>query len=177
MPKLNFSKIDVLIIEEMGKNISGAGFDPNITGRNRRAVAWNNGLHVKKIVVLSITPESHGNATGIGGADVTTMRLYRDMDLGATYANVITSMNLDGAAIPIIMNSDRDAIALAIKTVVRTKPEDCLIVRIKNTLSLGEIHVSANMMDEVNKSPDLFKIVSGAQDWQFDCNNNLHTVE
>ena len=177
MPKLNFSKIDVLIIEEMGKNISGAVFYPNITGRNRRAVAWNNGLHVKKIVVLSITPESHGNATGIGGADVTTMRLYRDMDLGATYANVITSMNLDGAAIPIIMNSDRDAIALAIKTVVRTKPEDCRIVRIKNTLSLGEIHVSANMMDEVNKSPDLFKIVSGAQDWQFDCNNNLHTVD
>ncbi|MDA0829732.1 MAG: lactate racemase domain-containing protein [Proteobacteria bacterium] len=176
MPKLNFSKIDVLIIEEMGKNISGAGFDPNITGRNRRAVAWKNGLHVKKIVVLGITPESHGNATGIGGADVTTMRLYRDMDLSATYANVITSMNLDGAAIPIIMNSDRDAIALAIKTVVRTKPEDCRIVRIKNTLSLGEIHVSENMMDEVNKSPDLFKIVSGAQDWQFDCNNNLHTV-
>ena len=174
MPKLNFSKIDVLVIDEMGKNISGAGFDPNITGRNRRAVEWSNGLHVKKIVVLSITPESHGNATGIGGADTTTMRLYRDIDISATYANVITSMNLDGAAIPIIMNSDKDAIALAIRTVVKTKPEDCRVVRIKNTLSLGEIEVSQNMIDEVQKNPDLFKIISGAQEWEFDSDNNLH---
>ncbi|MDA0238173.1 MAG: lactate racemase domain-containing protein [Proteobacteria bacterium] len=177
MPKLNFSNIDVLIIEEMGKNISGAGFDPNITGRNRRAVQWDSGLHVKKIVVLRITPESHGNATGIGGADVTTMRLYRDMDIGATYANVITAMNLDGAAIPIIMNSDREAIALAIKTVVRTKPEDCRIVRIKNTLSLGEIDVSTNMLEEVTKNPDLFEIISEAQDWKFDYKNNLQAID
>jgi hypothetical protein len=177
MPKLNFSNIDVLIIDEMGKNISGAGFDPNITGRNRRAVAWNHELNVKKIVVLRLTSESHGNATGIGGADVITMQLYRDMDVGATYANVATSMNLDGAAIPIIMNSDREAIALAIKTVVRTTPENCRVVRIKNTLSLGEIYVSKNMLDEVEKHPDQFTIVSDTKDWQFHSDNTIHLFD
>ena len=81
MPRLFFDEIDVLVIEEMGKNISGAGFDPNITGRNRRNVQWSPKPLIKKIVVLGLTRVSHGNATGIGGADVTTMRLFRDLDI------------------------------------------------------------------------------------------------
>lgn len=173
MPRLQFSDIDVLIIDEMGKNISGAGFDPNITGRNRRAISWKQDPLVKKIVVLALTPESHGNATGIGGADVTTMRLYRDMDVGATYANVITSMNLDGAALPIVMNTDREAIALAVKTVVRIKPEDCRIVHIRNTLDLGEIQVSEPMLTEVKAHPDHFQIVSPASPLAFDAAGGL----
>jgi hypothetical protein len=168
MPRLQFSDIDVLVIEQMGKNISGAGFDPNITGRNRRAISWKTDPLVKKIVVLGLTPESHGNATGIGGADVVTMRLYRDMDIGATYANIITSMNLDGAAIPIVMNNDREAIALAVKTVVRVKPEDCRIVRIPNTLELGEIEVSEPMVPEVRARPERFQIVSPPAAFVFD---------
>ena len=105
MPQLYFDEIDVLIIDEMGKNISGAGFDPNITGRNRRAVEWVPRPLVKKIVVLGLTRETMGNATGIGSADVITMRLYREFDVPSTYANIITSCNLDGAAIPMIMNT------------------------------------------------------------------------
>jgi hypothetical protein len=173
MPRLLFSEIDVLVIEEMGKNISGAGFDPNITGRNRRAVQWKLDPMVKKIVVLGLTPESHGNATGIGGADVITMRLYREMDVGATYANIITSMNLDGAAIPIVMNSDRDAISLAVKTVVRVRPADCRVVRIRNTLDLGEIQVSEPMLAEVKARPERFQIVSPAAQLGFDSQGNL----
>ena len=177
MPKLHFSEIDVLIIDEMGKNISGAGYDPNITGRNRRSIDWEHELHIKKIVVLSLTPESHGNATGIGGADVTTMRLYKSMDVGATYANVITSMNLDGAALPIIMNNDKDAIALAIKTVVRTSPDACRVVRIKNTLSLGEISISANMVAEVKQKPNIFEIISSPKPFDFDANKNFYNLD
>lgn len=173
MPRLQFSEIDVLVIGEMGKNISGAGFDPNITGRNRRNVQWKQDPLVKKIVVLALTPESHGNATGIGGADVTTMRLYRDLDVGATYANIITSMNLDGAALPIIMNTDREAIALAVKTVVRVKPENCRIVHIRNTLDLGEIQVSEAMVEEVKANPGHFQIVSPAAPLAFDAAGNL----
>ena len=173
MPKLNFTDIDVLVIDEMGKNISGAGYDPNITGRNRRAVEWNNELTVQKIVVLGLTPESHGNATGIGGADVTTMRLYRSIDIGATYANVITSMNLDGAAIPIVMNTDREAIALAVKTVVRKKVDECRIVRIKNTLSLGQIDISENMISEIQDKPDLFEVISTPSEFLFDAQFKL----
>jgi hypothetical protein len=173
MPRIQFSDVDVLVIEEMGKNISGAGFDPNVTGRNRRNVEWLADPLVKKIVVLALTPESHGNATGIGGADVITMRLYRDMDVGATYANVITSMNLDGAAIPIVMNSDKDAIALAVKTVVRVKPEDCRIVRIRNTLDLAEIEISEPMLAEAKAKPENFRIISPARPFMFDRDGTL----
>ncbi len=173
MPQLFFDEIDVLIIEEMGKNISGAGFDPNITGRNRRNVQWTPKPLVKKIVVLGLTRVSHGNATGIGGADVITMRLFRDLDVSSTYANVITAGNLDGAAIPIVMNNDHDAIALAVKTVVRVKPEDCRVVRIRNTLHLSEIEVSAPMLAEVRAQQERFELVGDARGWSFDAQGNL----
>ena len=173
MPQIFFDDIDVLVIDEMGKNISGAGFDPNITGRNRRIVKWPARPMVKKIVVLGLTKVTHGNATGLGSADVITMRLYRELDIPSTYANIITSMNLDGAAIPMIMNDDHDAIALAVKTVVRVKPEDCRIVRIRNTLHLGEIEVSVPMLDEVRARPDRFEILEAPRAWHFDAQGNL----
>ena len=173
MPQLFFDDIDVLIIDEMGKNISGAGFDPNITGRNRRNVKWQETPRVKKIVVLGLTRVSQGNATGIGSADVITMRLYKEIDVASTYANVITSMNLDGGGIPIIMNNDHDAIALAVKTVVRVKPEDCRIVRIRNTLHLGEIEVSNALLDEVRRQPGRFEIAEAPRDVKFDGQGNL----
>ena len=173
MPKLFFDAIDVLVIEEMGKNISGAGFDPNISGRNRRNVQWSDQPFIKKIVVLGLTRVSHGNATGIGSADVITMRLFRDLDVSSTYANVITAGNLDGAAIPIVMNNDHEAIALAVKTVVRVKPENCRVVRIRNTLHLSEIEVSAPMLDEVLAQPDRFELVAAARPWAFDAQGTL----
>ncbi len=173
MPQLFFDDVDVLIIDEMGKNISGAGFDPNITGRNRRNVKWQETPRVKKIVVLGLTRVSQGNATGIGSADVITMRLYKELDVASTYANVITSMNLDGGGIPIIMNNDHDAIALAVKTVVRVKPEDCRIVRIRNTLHLGEIEVSNALLDEVRRQPERFEIAEAPRDVKFDGQGNL----
>jgi len=168
MPTLCFDEIDVLVIDEMGKNISGAGFDPNITGRNRRAVSWIPKPLVKKIVVLGLTRETMGNATGIGSADVITMRLYRELDVASTYANIITSCNLDGAAIPMIMNTDREAIQLAVKTVVRVKPQDCRIVRIRNTLQLAQIQVSEPMLDEVRRNPERFEVVAAPTPFGFD---------
>jgi hypothetical protein len=173
MPQLCFDEIDVLIIDEMGKNISGAGYDPNITGRNRRAVQWQAKPLVKKIVVLGLTRETMGNATGVGSADVITMRVYRELDVASTYANIITSCNLDGAAIPMIMNTDREAIALAVKTVVRVKPEHCRIVRIRNTLQLGEIQVSEPLLDAVRADPGRFEIVSGPAQLAFDGSGTL----
>ena len=173
MPQLFFDEIDVLIIDEMGKNISGAGFDPNIVGRNRRRVPWPAKPDVKKIVVLGLTRITHGNATGIGGADVITMRLYKELDVASTYANVITSMNLDGGCIPIVMNNDHDAIALAVKTVVRVKPENCRIVRIRNTLHLAEIEVSQALVAEVQQQPERFELLEHPRAWPFDGQNNL----
>jgi hypothetical protein len=171
MPQLPFDEIDVLIIDETGA--SAAQASANITGRNRRAVQWAAKPLVKKIVVLGLTRESMGNATGVGSADVITMRLYRELDVPSTYANIITSCNLDGAGIPMIMNTDREAIQLAVKTVVRVKPQDCRIVRIRNTLQLAEIQVSEPMLEELRQRPDRFQTVAGPAPFSFDANGAL----
>jgi hypothetical protein len=176
MARLQFDEIDVLIVEKIGKNISGSGMDPNITGRNCRFVEWNMKPLVKKIAVLGLTPETHGNATGVGGADVITMRLYKELDIGKTYANVITSTYLDGAAIPIIMNTDQDAIRLAVKTVVRVKPEDTKIVRIANTLEVMDIHVSEPMLPFIKANPSMFEIVGELEPFKFDAKGTLYPM-
>ncbi len=171
MGRLCFDEIDVLIIDEMGKNISGAGFDPNVTGRNNRFVEWDGPL-IKKIVVLDLTKETKGNATGLGLADVITMKLYKQVDIESTYANVITSAYLDGAVIPLIMNTEEDAIKVAVKTVVRVKPPDCRIVRIKNTLELSEILVSEPMLEEVQGNPGM-EVAGAPVPMGFDTEGNV----
>jgi hypothetical protein len=176
MPRICFDEVDVLIVEKIGKNISGAGMDPNITGRNNRAIEWNMKPLVKKIVVLGLTPETHGNACGIGCADVTTMRLYKEMDLPKTYANIIASTYLDGGMIPMIMNTDQDAIALAVKTVVRVKPQDCKVVRIRTTLDLVDIHVSEPLMAQVRANPGQFEVAGEPEAMKFDAKGTLYPM-
>ena len=100
MGRIFFHDIDVLVIDRMGKEVSGAGFDPNITGRNNRGVEGFDDPLVNKIVVLDLTDATHGNATGLGLADVITRRLFDRIDYGATWANVITSNYLDGGHRP-----------------------------------------------------------------------------
>jgi hypothetical protein len=176
MPRICFDEVDVLIVEKIGKNISGAGMDPNITGRNNRAIEWNMKPLIKKIVVLGLTPETHGNACGIGCADVTTMRLYKEMDIPKTYANIIASTYLDGGMIPMIMNTDQEAIALAAKTVVRVKPQDCKIVRIRTTLDLVDIHVSEPLLAQVRANPGQFEIVGAPDPMKFDAKGTLYPM-
>ena len=173
MARLYFDDIDVLVIDEMGKDISGGGFDPNITGRNRRNVDWPGGPRVKKIAVLGLTERSQGNATGVGSADIITMRLYRAIDVGQTYANVITSTLLDSAAIPMIMNTDSEAVQLAVKSVLRVKPADARIVHIRNTLELQRIRVSAPLLAEVRGQPQRFEILSEPAPWVFGADGSL----
>jgi hypothetical protein len=176
MPRLQFDEIDVLVVERIGKNISGSGMDPNITGRNCRFVEWNMKPFVKKIAVLGLTPETHGNATGLGAADVITMKLYKEVDIAKTYANIITSTYLDGGAIPIVMNTDQDAIRLAVKTVVRVKPQDTRIVRIANTLEIVDIHVSEPMLPFIKENPAMFEIVGEVEPFKFDAKGNLYPM-
>jgi len=176
MARIRFDEVDVLIVEKIGKNISGSGMDPNITGRNCRFIEWNMKPLVKKIVVLGLTPETHGNATGVGAADVITMRLYKDIDIAKTYANIIASTYLDGAVIPMIMNTDEDAIRLAVKTVVRVKPQDCKIVRIRTTLDLVDIHVSEPLLEQVRARPSEFEIVGAPEAMKFDAKGTLYPM-
>jgi hypothetical protein len=176
MPRICFDEVDVLIVERIGKNISGAGMDPNITGRNNRFIDWEPKPLVKKIVVLGLTPETHGNACGIGLADVTTMRLYKDIDIAKTYANIIASTYLDGAMIPMVMNTDEEAIRLAIKTVVRVKPQDCKVVRIRNTLELTDIHVSEPLMAAARADPKRFDVLGQLEPFKFDAKGKLYPM-
>ena len=170
-----YKSVDALV-EKIGKNISGSGMDPNITGRNCRDVEWEMSPNVKKIAVLGLTPETHGNATGLGAADVITMDVYRELDIAKTYANVITSMYLDGAAIPIIMNNDREAIQLAVKTVVRVKPENTKVVRISTTLEVMDLHVSENLLPYIKNNPDKFEILGEPAVTKFDDNGKIYPM-
>ncbi len=175
MPKLLFDTIDVLIIDEIGKDISGSGFDPNVTGRNNRYISWSGPPEVQKIVLLDLTEKTHGNATGLGLADVITMTLYRKMDIASTYANLITATYLDGANIPVIMNTEEDAIRLAVKTLRNVRPENACIVRIKNTLELTEIMVSEPMLAEVEAHPQM-KALGLPNELPFDTKGNLRAA-
>lgn len=140
MPGLPARDIDVLIVQEIGKNISGDGMDPNITGRYLSNVAG--GPSIRRVVVLDLTEETHGNATGVGMADLISQRVVDKIDLEPTYMNGITAAITEGARLPMIMLTDRDAIWTAILTAQRPRSGDERIVYIRNTLALGEVAVS-----------------------------------
>ena len=167
MGRLAIDDIDVLVIEEMGKNVSGAGFDPNVTGRNNRGIEGFDTPRVKRIVVLDLTDASHGNAAGISLADVITMKLFRKIDFSAFYANIIASAYLDGGAIPLIMNTSQEAVALAIKSVPRVEPLDCRVVRVRNTLAVTHFEVSEPLADAL-RHDDRFDILGEPEPWPFD---------
>lgn len=176
MGRLYFSDIDVLLIDRMGKEISGAGFDPNITGRNHRGVTGFDDPRVQKIVVLDLTKLTNGNATGLGLADVITRKLYDAIDYPSTYANVITSAYLDGALIPITMPTDQQAVQLAVKTLVRVKQGQARIVRIRDTLSIEKISVSEPMLAEVKQHPGM-SIIGEPEPFDFAADGTLAPMQ
>jgi len=149
--RLLFTEIDLLIVDEIGKNISGEGMDPNVTGRpGSRLPGFDDAPAIQKIVVLDVTAESYGNGVGIGLADVTTRHVVDKLDMGAIYTNAITATILDPAKLPVFMNTDKEAIAVALKTCNRITPETVRIVRIKNTLELHRIWVSPALLTEID---------------------------
>jgi len=153
MPTLPVKDIDVLIIEEMGKDISGAGLDTNVVGGVK---AYAKGDYdppkIDKMVVLDLTKPSHGNAIGISIADIITKRLYDKIDFDATYKNVITCGYLDRAKIPVVLKTDKEAIEVALNTIFTlpgTKPR---VILIRNTLKLDEMFVSENIWEKIKKN-------------------------
>ena len=154
LPKLHFDQIDVLILDEIGKNISGDGMDPNITGRYPTPYA-HGGPDVTKMAVLDLTPETEGNANGVGTADFTTQRLVDKMDREATYANGLTSTVVGPTHISTTLPNDQQAIQAAIKTCNILDFTQVKMVRIKNTLELSEIEVSEALLDHVKEHPNL----------------------
>ncbi len=173
MPRLLLDDLHLLIVHEIGKEISGSGMDPNITGRSSsKHFHKPDALKVERIVVLRLTPVSKGNASGIGVADITTKKFVDSMDLDYTYVNAITSGILATARIPIHMPTDKEAIQLALKTCARVQHPNSRIVWIKNTLSLAQIYASEPMLPEIRKQPQL-EISGDPRPMPFDQEGNL----
>ena len=156
LPTFLFNNIDVLIVDSIGKNISGDGMDPNIIGRNMIGYK-NKDIHINTIVTLDLTPETGASALGVGLSDITTKRIYDKLDLEIMYINAITAIGLRGAHLPIIMDTDKLAIQLAIKS-ASTEAQDSnnlRIVRIKDTLHMDEFLVSKAILDEIRRKQNI----------------------
>jgi len=171
MPKFLFDQFDVLVVDYIGKNISGDGMDPNVTGKYPTPYATG-GPDITKVVVLDLTPETGGNANGIGTADFTTKRAVDKMDLEMTYANGLTSTVCSPTKIATYFENDLLAIKAAIKTCNILDYHQCRLVRIKDTLHLGEIEISVAMLEEARKHPDI-EIISEPYEMEFDEEGNL----
>ena len=178
MPFLPFDEIDLLIVDRIGKNISGIGMDPNVI--NRGAQGYSGSLmregqpapFIRRIFVRDLTPETHGNAIGIGLADITTTRLVRAMDHESTYINALTALTLGSAKIPIHFETDREAITTALTSLAIPDTGAARIIRIADTLNLSEIDVSEALWKEVSANTVLSSM-SEPREIQFDGNGNF----
>jgi hypothetical protein len=169
LPRLPFQELDVLVVDWIGKNISGSGMDPNVIGMWRR-LGGERKPDYRRIVVRDVTPESHGNAIGIGWADFTTERLVRSIDHHAMDMNCLTANAPDVARIPIAMPTDRHAIQAAIKTSAAAGP--VRLVRAHSTLRLEELYVSEALLPNVESDPNL-ELLEDPQPMAFDASGWL----
>jgi hypothetical protein len=179
MPRFPFPEIDVLIVEEMGKNVSGVGMDPKVIGRVKvHGVTDLAACSIRTIAILGLTSETHGNASGVGLADVTTQRLFHNIDFEATYLNCITSgiTGIQRALLPLVAPTDRTAIETAFRVCGQPDPIHVRAVRIKNTLSLGEMDVSVNLLPEALSDCKL-RQVGTSSDLRFDNQGNLEPIQ
>jgi len=174
MARIPFKRIDVLVIREMGKNISGDGIDTNVIGRYSSQLIpdYNMVPEINSIAVLDLTEHSYGCAIGIGYADVVARRLVDKIDYEATYTNAITATAPISCKIPIIMKNDRLALETALKLSRIRYVEKAKIVIIKNTLELGEMYASQELIEETKDLPEI-TIISALQKIKFDEEGNL----
>ncbi len=173
LPVLPMNEIDLLIIDEMGKDISGEGIDPCVVGRDVCAYgAVRPWPKITRIFVRDLTPGSEGSALGISQADFTTQRLVDKIDLPSTLVNAITACSPEAAKIPLAFETDREVIATALKTIRPYTMEDLRIVHIKNTLELTKLMISVGCSDSLKKGVEL-DIGSEDMALTFDDSGNL----
>lgn len=148
MPKLPLDRLDILIVEEFGKNISGTGMDVNMIGRLKIAAEPEpEAPKITSIIVLDLSKKSHGNANGMGLADVITRRFFEKIDFKASYENILTTGFLERGKMPIIAENEGDALRYALKPCGISDPEQARIIRITNTLMLNELWVSPKVLN------------------------------
>ncbi len=156
MPRLPVDEIDVLMVDYLGKNISGSGIDTNIIGRIRiDGEPEPASPRIRSIVVCDLTPETHGNACGMGLADVVTRRFADKIDFKTTNTNIITSGFLERGKLPVVADTDRHAFEIALRAAGCRDVEKARVIRIQDTLHLSEMFVSAALMREIEGREDI----------------------
>ena len=174
LARLPFQKADLLIVDEIGKDISGSGMDTNVVGRKRafrRAPMTNDQPDMHYIFVRGLSARTHGNATGIGLADFTTARLVRAMDYRATVINCLTSGYPESANLPVHFETDREAVEAALAIIGTRAAEAARIQHIRNTLCLEEVEVSEPCL--TGNGHNTFTVVGEAHALPFDEQGNL----
>ena len=170
---LLFDKCDVLVVDKIGKNFSGDGMDPNISGRFVQPKYCSGGIDAEKVVILDLSDETHGNAQGIGLAEVTTRRLFNKMKLEMTYPTGVTNTFLHLMKIPMIMDNDREALQLALCCCPDAEdPDNMKMIRIPNTAHIDVIEISEGMLPLAKANPNI-EILSDPYPLAFDENGNL----
>ena len=178
LPRLPFPVADLLIIDQIGKNISGTGLDTNVVGRkyNDHAGTDRDTVRCKRIFVRGLTEETHGNATGIGISEFTNQRTADAIDRKITAINCITGLHPTAAMIPIAYETDREAISQALHTCGLVDPPDAKVIQIKDTLHLADVLVSEKYLDELSGRNDLERL-SEPEEMAFDAHGNLRAVD
>lgn len=161
LPRLPVNKVDLLVVQEMGKNISGTGMDTNVIGGIQDAGDFEEPI-IKKILVLDLTEETQGNAIGVGLAHMITEKLYKKIDYKAMNTNAITATFLERARIPIVFQREQEAIETGLKTIWNLPGVPPRIIIIKNTLKLDEMYVSEAIWEEIKDKQD----ISSIGDWE-----------
>lgn len=172
MPRFWLDEIDVLIVDQIGKNISGSGMDPNVIGRSGTNRSFGDGPAVSRILVRGLTPETKGSAVGIGLAEFTTKRVVEQIDFAPMYTNVITAMEVSGGKLPVILENDREAVTVAIYTTSKKDYADAKVVRIRHTLAMEEILMSENLLPQIEAHP-MMEAIGEPQEWRFDADGYL----
>jgi hypothetical protein len=175
MARLPFREIDILIIDRMGKEISGTGCDTNVIGRTVIPFAkFPPRPKVLRVFVRDLTDETYGNATGIGNVDVTTTRLVQKIDREATYINCISASAPEMARIPPYFDTDEEAFQMAMRTLGLVEPQDAKIVHIVDTLRLEEMEISEALLEEARQKPWI-TVTGGPQPLSFDAEGMLRS--
>jgi hypothetical protein len=149
LPNVPIDPLDILIVDQIGKNISGTGMDPNVIGMHRR-IGGPIERRIDRIIALGLSPESHGNANGVGMADIITSRLRDAIDWKITWANALTADFLEGLKLPITCATPRDALALAMRTLDAATVR---VARIMDTAHLEDMWVSEALLPELPRYP------------------------
>jgi hypothetical protein len=178
MARLPFKEIDLLIVDEIGKEFSGTGMDTNVIGRGvfgyTASLTPTNGSepHIARIMVRDLSKATHGNAIGIGLADFTTRRAFEAIDFSYMYTNALTSLGLPTAKIPMFYDTDKATISAALSSLGTSSPELYRVARIANTLDLGEMLVSEPLLGEAHTDTPV-SVVGVPQEMAFDSSGNL----